>query len=149
MGLRLGIITLSVAGLAGLAGDAVASEAVKPKSKICGQIKHGPYAAYRRAGHRVRGTTWTVVAIDAPCRVSMRLAPQVLRWWAKAKLGATVSLNEGRRDWLVCRKPDAGTLGFPAAGCGFVDPSYSTHADIAILMTGKYTVAQVRKIIHG
>ncbi len=147
MGFRLGIavfVTLLVA----LAAQAGASGAAKGKGQICGQIKHGPYAVYRRAGRTVKGRTWTVIAVDAPCGVSMRLAPKVLRWWAKAKVGATGSLNEGRHDWLVCKKPDAGDLGFPAAACGFVDPSYSAHADLAILMTGKKTVAQVRKLIH-
>ena len=68
------------------AGTASAAEI-----KICGQIKHGPRTTYiSTALHKkLSGSTWTVFATGVPCSLAMSNARPILRWFAKAKVGAT------------------------------------------------------------
>ena len=137
MRLRL-LIALAVA-----IGAAVASQPVPAASQartvICGQIKHGPHAAYTSmlTGKKLSGDTWTVFATGVPCPAAMRTAPQILKWWAKAKIGASNFDANG----FGCNKESDGRGSAGSAGC-----AYKGLSNIELIMTGSYTVAELKRM---
>jgi hypothetical protein len=112
------------------------------KTKICGQVKHGPHAAYTTlvTHKQLSGTTWTVFSTGVPCSLATKTTPAILRWWAKAKVGAyDFSLNG-----FSCNKEDDGHGKSGTIGC-----SYSKGpplANIELMMTGPYSIAQLKQL---
>jgi hypothetical protein len=87
---------LASAVLAAASSQAAAASTAAPgNTRICGQVEHGPHAKYLSAvsGIKSDGTTWTVIATGVPCRTALAKAPGLLEQWAKAKLGARLSLT--------------------------------------------------------
>jgi hypothetical protein len=73
---------------------AAAPRPAPANTKVCGQIKNGPYASYWSlvSGIKSKGTTWTVLATGVPCSYALAKTPPLLKQWAKAKLGAPLTL---------------------------------------------------------
>jgi len=112
--LRLTTVVLAAAAIGGLAGQAAGQPATPRalKTKLCGQIKHGPYASY---------TSLLFRKVDAHATVK----------------GFTCSKeNDGKRH--------SGTSGCIPAGNG-----YPALANFELIMTGKYTLAQIRALFGG
>jgi len=137
MRLRL-LIALAVAIGAAVAGQPVPA-ASQARTVICGQIKHGPHAAYTSmlTGKKLSGDTWTVFATGVPCPAAMRAAPQILKWWAKAKIGASNFDANG----FGCNKESDGRGSAGSAGC-----AYKGLSNIELIMTGSYTVAELKRM---
>ncbi len=88
---------------------------------------------------KLSGTTWTVFATGAPCRAAMKAAPTILKWWAKAKIGA----SGFRAGGFTCSKESDGHGSSGAAGCTY---SKVSLANAELMMTGAYTIAQLKKL---
>jgi hypothetical protein len=141
--LRLGTIALSAAAIGGLAGQAAGKPAapLKIKIRICGQIKHGPHASYRSllTGKTLKGTTWTVFSTRIPCSKAKSVAPSVLKWWKTAKVDAHKTLKG-----FSCGKANDGRGHSGTAGCIPTKGGYAALANFELLMTGKYTIGQIK-----
>ena len=137
MRLRL-LIALAVAICAAVASQPVPA-ASQARTVICGQIKHGPHATYTSmlTRKKLSGDTWTVFATGVPCPAAMRTAPQVLKWWAKAKIGASNFDANG----FGCNKESDGRGSAGSAGC-----AYKGLSNIELIMTGSYTVAELKRM---
>jgi hypothetical protein len=118
-----------------------ASAAPQAKTKICGQIKHGPHATYTSllTKKRLSGNTWTVFATGVPCSVALRAAPKILKWFARAKIGASDYDAGG----FACNKESDGRGSSGSVGCSYAKGSL---ANIELIMTGSYTIAQLKKL---
>ena len=125
---------------AAVAAAAIASQpaSAKPKTVICGQIKHGPHAAYTSllTHKKLSGTTWTVFATGVPCAKAMGAAPAILRWWAKAKIDAYAKVNG-----FGCSKESDGRGSSGSSGC-----IYSGLNNIELIMTGTASIAQLKQM---
>ena len=146
--LRLSTIALSAAAIGALTGQAAGSPAIslKPKTKICGQIKHGPYASYRSllSGKTIKGTTWTVFSTGIPCKTTMKVAPAVLKWWKTAKVDGHKTVKG-----FLCGKENDGKGHSGTTGCVPTKSGYPALSNFELIMTGKYTLAQIRSIFGG
>ena len=135
MSIRLLSATAIVAVVAAIVGQAASP--AQPKTTICGQIKHGPRATYtlRLNNKKLSGNTWTVFSTGVPCSTAMKAAPKILKWWAKAKVGASNIANG-----FGCTKESDGHGRSGMVGC--------THAkgNVELVMTGSYTVAQLKRL---
>src|SRR5690349_8538319 len=85
-----------------------------PKTKICGQIKHGPYARYTSlATHKkLSGTTWTVFSTGVSCSSAMGAAPKILKWWRTAKIETSAQIGQ-----FSCTKESDGRGSAGTVGC--------------------------------
>ena len=140
MSIRLLSATAIVAVVAAIAGQAASP--AQPKTTICGQIKHGPRTTYTSplTKKKLSGTTWTVFSTGVPCSAAMKAAPKILKWWAKAKIDA----SDYNANGFGCIKESDGHGRAGSAGC-----TYSKGpplANIELLMTGSYTVAQLKRL---
>lgn len=128
-------LTCVVAAVAGQAATAA------PKTVICGQIKHGPHATYTFLlnNKKLSGNTWTIFSTGAPCPAAMKLAPAILKWWAKAKIDA----SDFRANQFLCIKEAD-----PHGSSGTISCPYSKAAGktVELMMTGFYTVAQLKRM---
>jgi hypothetical protein len=130
---------IALATAIGAAATSQAATAATPKTVICGQIKHGPHAAYTFMlnNRKLRGTTWTVFATGVPCAKAMKATPTILKWWAKAKIGASDFEALG----FGCNKESDGHGRSGSAGCRYIG-----LRNIELMMTGSYTVAQLKML---
>jgi hypothetical protein len=135
LGLALTVITVGAAPLA------EAAPAATPKTVICGQIKHGPHATYVfQINHKkLSGNTWTVFATGVPCPAAMKAAPKILKLWAAAKVDANLATVNG----FLCTKENDGNGSSGSAGC-----HYKGLANIELMMTGPYTIAQLKHLFY-
>jgi hypothetical protein len=128
---------------AALTGSATGAPAAK--TQLCGQLK-GPYASYTAplSGQKLTGSRWTVFATGVPCAKAMRAAPVILRWWAKARVGAFSggTLAGG----YTCTKEDDGHGRSGSAGCILTK---GTNQTVQLWMTGRYTIAQLKQRFGG
>jgi hypothetical protein len=131
------LATCAVAAVVAAAASPAATPAT-PKTMICGQLK-GPHATYlfRVNNKKLSGRTWTVFATGVPCAKAMKAAPKILAWWGKAKVEAS-DLNVGG---FLCTKESDGHGSSGSAGC-----SYKGLSNIELMMTGSYTVAQLKRM---
>jgi hypothetical protein len=129
---------LAVAAIA-FAACAQSTPAAKPKTVICGQIKHGPHATYTSllTHKKLSGTTWTVFATGVPCAKSMGAAPAILKWWKTAKVDAYNLKLAG----FSCTKESDGHGSSGTIGC-----SYSGLKNIELIMTGSATIADLKRM---
>jgi hypothetical protein len=138
--MRAAFATLVGAALLLVAATATPASS-QTKTKICGQIKHGPYASYTSllTNKKLSGTTWSVFATGVPCPAAMKAAPKVLKWWARAEIDAFTQIG-----MFSCSKESDGHGSAGSAGCK------APHAldNIELIMTGKYTVAQLKKMYY-
>jgi hypothetical protein len=128
--------------LAAILGAATASAAPSTaKTKICSQVKHGPHAAYTTlvTHKKLSGTTWTVFSTGVPCSLATKTTPAILRWWAKAKVGASNFNLNG----FSCNKEDDGHGQSGTIGCAY---SKGPLANIELMMTGPYSIAQLKQL---
>src|SRR5262245_9186193 len=111
--LRLSFIVLSAAAIGGVAGTAAGAPAA-PKTKICGQVKHGPHASYSSllTHKKLAGTTWTVFSTGIPCTKAKSVAPAVLRWWKTAKVDSHTTVKG-----FLCEKENDGHKHSGSTGC--------------------------------
>lgn len=139
MHLRLLSATAIAAVVAAIAGQA--STAATPKTTICGQIKHGPHATYAfpLTNKKLSGNTWTIFSTGVPCSAAMKAAPAILRWWAKEKVGASNYNAMG----FGCNKEADRRGSSGSVGCGY---KKGNLANIELIMTGSYTVAQLKRL---
>ena len=125
-------------GTALLLFAATTASASTPKTKICGQVKHGPYARYTSLYTHVKltGTTWTVFSTGVSCSSAMGAAPKILKWWAHAKIDTSAQVGV-----FSCTKESDGHGSAGSAGCK------APHGldNIELIMTGKLTIAQLKK----
>lgn len=133
--------TTAIAALVAAIASQAASPA-SPKTVICGQIKHGPHAAYtfRLTSKKLSGTTWTVFATGAPCPAAMKAAPAILRWWAKAKIGTSNYSANG----FACNKESDGHGSSGTVGCSYTKGP--ALANIELMMTGSYKIAELKRL---
>ena len=138
MYIRLLSAAAIVAVVAAVAGQA--ATAAQPKTTICGQIKHGPHATYtfQLNGKKLSGNTWTIFSTGVPCSAAMKAAPAILRWWTKAKVGASNIANG-----FGCNKESDGHGRSGSIGCIY---SKGKLANIELMKTGSYTVAQLKRL---
>jgi hypothetical protein len=120
-------------------GAANVSAAPQVKTKICGQIKHGPYARYTSlvSHKKLSGTTWTVFSTGVSCSATMTAAPKILKWWAHAKIDSSSQIG-----MFSCTKESDGRGSAGSAGCK------APHGldNIELIMTGNLTIAQLKKM---
>jgi hypothetical protein len=137
--LVLGAGTVSAGGLA-----------APPNTRVCGaQIKNGPAASYlsRVSGFKSKGTTWTVLATGVPCSYARAKTRGLLKQWAKAKLGARLSLAGA-----VCVKMiDSGYSGTGQSSGGFIchvvagaPTSIFGQKTFAARETSPYSISQIK-----
>src|SRR5689334_2581621 len=109
--MRTAIATLLGAALLVLA--ATTATAASPKTKICGQIKHGPYAHYTSlvSHKKLNGTTWTVFSTGVSCSAATSAAPKILKWWAHAKIDTSAQIGMFSCTKESDGKGSAGTAG--------------------------------------
>ncbi len=121
---------------------AIASQgaAAKPKTVICGQIKHGPHATYTSllTHKKLSGNTWTVFATGVPCAKAMRGAPAILKWWKTAKVDDYKLKLAG---FAGCNKESDGHGSSGTIGC-----TYSGLKNIELIMTGSATIADLKRM---
>jgi hypothetical protein len=137
MRIRMVTTTVIVGGaLAAIAGQGAAAT---PKTAICGQIKHGPHAAYTSlvTHKKLSGTTWTVFATGVPCGKALGAAPAILKWWRTAKVDAYNFKLSG----FSCTKESDGHGSSGTIGC-----SYSRLKNIELIMTGSATIADLKRM---
>jgi hypothetical protein len=136
--MRAAIATLIGVALVSF-GAANVSAAPQAKTKICGQIKHGPYARYTSlvTHKKLSGTTWTVFATGTPCSAAIGAAPKILKWWAHAKIDTSAQIG-----MFSCTKESDGRGSAGTAGCK------APHGldNIELIMTGSLTIAQLKKM---
>lgn len=149
--MRAGIALLLAAGAlaAGTASIDAASRPAAPNTKVCTQIKNGPYASYLSlvSGIKSKGTTWTVMVTGVPCSYAVGQTPGLLKQWSKAKLGARLQLAGA-----VCVKMiDAAYSGQGQSSGGFMchrgsSPPTSVFGQntFAARETNPYTIAQIK-----
>lgn len=126
------LATALVIGSGAQAWASARATQLSPETRICGQIKHGPFAkgAFPLDGKIVTGTTWTVFADGgASCSFAMAKTRVLLKQWAKAKPGA---LKPGLTGWICSR---AGSI---------IGECFKPGKEIDFWMTGKYTLAQLK-----
>jgi hypothetical protein len=120
-------------------GAANVAAAPQVKTKICGQIKHGPSARYTSlvTHKKLSGTTWTVFSTGVSCSSAMGASPKILKWWAHAKIDASAQIG-----MFSCTKESDGHGSAGTAGCK------APHGldNIELIMTGNLTVAQLKKM---
>jgi hypothetical protein len=133
------LIVLAVIGAVIATSASVATSALTTsKTKICGQIKHGPRAAYTSLATHVKlsGTSWTVFATGVPCAQALKSAPVILKWFPTVKVGASNFQTGG----FACNKEDDGHGKSGSVGC-----SYKGLSNIELIMTGPYSIAQLKQ----
>lgn len=138
------LLAVAVAGTQALA----ASTRALVRGSVCGQIKHGPHAAYwsNVSGIRSKGTTWTVLATDVSCTYAMKQVPALLKQWQHAKPGARLGLAGA----TCIVSTDRAYSGSGTSSGGFVCHKGSGAAAIfspstfAARETDPYTVAQIK-----
>jgi len=132
LGLALAVVAL------GAASQAEAVPAATPKTSICGQIKHGPHATYTMLlnNKKISGDTWTVFATGVPCAKATQAAPTILKWWRNAKIEGHFQTGGFACNKEVDRHGSSGS-----AGC-----SYKGLTNIELMMTGSYTVADLKRL---
>jgi hypothetical protein len=130
--------TATVAAVVAVAAGPSASGA-QPKTVICGQIKHGPHAAYTSllTRKKLNGSTWTVFATGVPCAKAMPAARAILRWWRTAKIESSILNVRG----FACTKESDGHGSSGTAGC-----SYRGLSNIELMMTGSASIAQLKQM---
>jgi hypothetical protein len=144
------VLFLSVAALAaGSASTDAASRAAPPNTRICTQVKNGPYASYLSlvSGIKSKGTTWTILVTGVPCSYAVAKTPGLLKQWPKAKLGGRLQLAGA-----VCVKMiDAAYAGHGQSSGGFMchrgsAPPISIFGPntFAARETNPYTIAQIK-----
>jgi hypothetical protein len=140
--MRVTIAALVATALAPCAAT-VAPASSQARTTICGQIKNGPYATYTSlvTKKKLSGNTWTIFATGVPCAKAMQAAPKILKWWAHAKVDAS---NHNISGFLFTKENDGhGKSGI--AGCKY---KTGALANISLVMTGPYTIAQLRRLLH-
>ena len=139
------VLALSTAVVA-----AGAARAAAPAStRICGQLAHGPHASYLSSvsGIKSTGTTWTVIATGVSCKYALAKTPALLKLWAKAKLGAPLTLAGA-----TCLKMiDSAYSGSGQSSGGFlchVGPGPPTSvfgpSTFTVRETNPYSIAQIK-----
>lgn len=125
-------------------GAALQAQAATPKTSICGQIKHGPHAAYTSllTGKKLSGDTWTVFATGVGCPAALKAAPLILKWWAKAKIESHATVAG-----FTCGKESDGHGSAGSAGCLPVKGKPLTN--IELMMTGSMSIAQLKTMFGG
>jgi hypothetical protein len=131
------------------ASSAPAGRSAAPGTRVCGQIKNGPYASYLSSvsGIKSKGTTWTVLATDVPCSFALAQTPALLKQWAKAPLGGSLRLTGA-----TCLKmTDGGYSGTGTSSGGFVchrgagaPTSVFGARTFAARETNPYTIPQIK-----
>ena len=131
-------LVISAALVAGLTTSALAhrvASTVSPETRICGQIKHGPYATgpFPLDQKIVKGTTWTVFSDGVPCGFALARTPALLKQWAKARSAS--DLKPGLAGWICKRDEKPAVIGSCIKG---------SKKEFDFWMTGKYTLAQLK-----
>jgi len=145
-------LAVTAAALAGLGTQAAAAPSAS-NTKVCGQIKKGPYASYLSSitGIRAKGTTWTVFGTDVACGNAMNGTRSLFTQWKRAKPGAPLSLKGYTCLKIVDRKYSGGGI---SSGGGVCHLGTSSGTSIfgpdtfAFRMSGKYTVGQIKALFH-
>jgi hypothetical protein len=128
--------------------SAMSAQAAHPGTRICGQLA-GPHASYlsRVSGMKSHGSTWTILSTGVSCSAASAAAPPLLSQWAKAQLGARLSL----KGYTCSKLIDTGYSGTGTSSGGVLCHQGSTPAasifapsTFAVRETAPYTVAQIK-----
>jgi hypothetical protein len=144
--MRLLVITIGAATVLAATLALGAQGGTSAQLTVCGQVKHGPagdwllnakVAQALGISRHVAGTTWTVLAGRASCRVAMKDTPALLRVWAKSS-GTRLA---GPSGWAC------GRVGGAAAGKGSPGGVCTKGGtDFAFIESGRYSLAQVKRL---
>lgn len=134
---------LAVVALAAVAALGVPSPASPSAqaTQICGQLT-GPHASWKLTvpGHapiKLTGNRWTVFLTGAmPCAKALKLVPGVLKQWAKTP---NKHLIKPGLTGYFCSRDGSGGRG----SC------LKSPLNITFMMTGPYTIAQIRQFGVG
>jgi hypothetical protein len=145
--MRLLVMTVGAASVLAAALATGAPGGTSARLTICGQVRHGPAsdwllaaAVARQLGvsRHVSGTTWTVLAEGAPCKVAMKDTPALLRVWAKAS--GTTRLVPAPKGWICGRVGQTtGGKGSPGGACT------RGSTDFVFIESGPYSTAQIKR----
>jgi hypothetical protein len=145
--MRLLVITIGAATVLAATLAVGAQGGTSAQLTICGQVRHGPagdwllspkVAQALGVSRHVAGTTWTVLAEGASCRVAMKDTPALLRVWAKSS--GTTRLA-GPSGWAC------GRVGGAAAGKGSPGGVCTKgRTDFAFIESGRYSLAQIKRL---
>jgi hypothetical protein len=141
-------MTLTLAAIIACSAAASTGATAAPALTIthCSQIKNGPYTAYTSAlGHHLKGRNWTVAVHNGSpsCAIATKLAPTVLEWWARAKIGDGTTIQG-----FACSKDrDRAYSGSGTSSGG--SACLKGTAYFSVTMTGPYTLAQLKKLFGG
>jgi hypothetical protein len=145
--MRLLVMTVGAAAVLAATLAAGAPAGTSAQFTICGQVKHGPAAEWQLSAsvarglgvsQRVAGTTWTVVAEGAPCKVAMKDTPALLRLWRKAS--GKARLAPGPLGWICGRIGGTAGKGSPGGACA------KGSTDFAFIESGPYSIAQIKRL---
>jgi hypothetical protein len=120
------------------------------KLKICGQ-KHGPHAAWRiqipgSKTFKFKGSTWTVFVSGTPCSFAMKVAPGLLKQWAKAKPSAARLVLP---HWICTKNPSQAYSG-SGKSSGSIGCAGPKGQIIGIVMYAPISLGQIKQIAgHG
>ena len=141
-----------VAVLAGLVVGASAAPAVG--TRICGQMKNGPFASYwsRVSGVKQKGgRTWTVIATGVDCGFATSATHELFPEWQRAKPGDPLSL----KGYACVKMVDSSYSGRSVSSGGGLChvgkvPASSLVAPntFAFRMTGSYSIAQIKAFLR-
>ena len=134
------LTVLAVAAvIAGSTTSTASPAAARAKTKICGQIKHGPHTSYTSlvTRRKLTGTTWTVFATGVPCATAMKVAPAILKWFPTVKVDAYNFKLSG----FLCTKENDGHGSSGSIGC-----HYQGLNNIELIMTGSYSIAALKQM---
>jgi len=141
MRMSLALVALG-AVIGALAGQTGATPVAK--TKVCYQIKNGPYASWKLPAavakslgvpREIKGTTWTAFATGVPCQPATS-ARALLAKYSAARKTLSGLIKPPLQGFNLCATTSPGEV-----GC--VGKNVSTFT---LLETGKYTLAQIRQL---
>ena len=128
----------TITAVAALALPSPASPAAQT-TQICGQL-NGPHASWTltlpgRKPIKLTGNRWTVFLTGTmPCAKAVKVVPGLLKQWAKT---SNQNLIKPGLTGYFCSRDSSGGQGACLKG---------TSLNITFIMTGPYTIAQIRQL---
>jgi hypothetical protein len=125
-----------------LAGAATAAPEVT-KTKVCGQITHGPYANWviKAPGQpqlRLVGTAWTVFATGRiSCATAMTVGKTLLARYPAARKRSTGAIKPMLEGFDTC--------GTKSGQANCYDRKHSSN--VTLFETGTYSLAQIKQLV--
>ena len=136
----LGVLVTSLVALGVLAGSAIAAPTVT-KTRVCGQVTHGPYANWvvpAQPPLRMVGTSWTVFATgQVGCAAALRVGRTLLAKYPAARKTSTGAIKPALKGFDRCGTAPG------RANCYDLGRS----STVTLLETGTYSLAQIKRLV--